>query len=228
MPTITRLERQKRNPERVNVYLDGEFSFGLPEIDAARLKRGQLLTEAEVVLLCNQDAISKAYEAGLRLLTTRPRSSDEIRRALQQRQIPDEVIEAALERLNQQGYVDDAAFVRFWIENRTQFKPLGVRALRYELRQKGVPNSIVDEALAELPDDEEADLAYRALLPRLRRLRGQSQREVQQQLYAFLQRRGFSPSMSREALKRLIQEVQDQDPDFFQDHDASTLSDTED
>lgn len=74
MPTVTRLERQKKHPERVNVYLDGEFAFGLPDIDAARLSKGQTLSEAEVALLRTQDTLARAVDQGLRLLASRPRS----------------------------------------------------------------------------------------------------------------------------------------------------------
>lgn len=73
--TITALRFQKRNPERVNVYLDGSYAFGLPALIAASLRIGQSLGEDEIASLQGQDAAQRAYERALRFLASRPRSS---------------------------------------------------------------------------------------------------------------------------------------------------------
>ena len=138
MPVITALEVQKRNKERVNVYLDDEFAFGLSLMEAAVLKKGQTLSDEEIDQLKQEDAIVQAVDHAIRFLSYRPRSSQEVRQNLSKKKIPETVIESALERLENLGYLDDSAFVRFWVENRNSFKPMGARALSYELRQKGI------------------------------------------------------------------------------------------
>lgn len=213
MPIVTLLERQKKNAERVNVYLDGEFAFGLNEMDAAQLRKGQVLDEAEIVLLHHKDAISKAVERAVNLLSYRPRSQAEVRERLLQAEFDEAVTEAALNKLQTLGYLDDRQFARFWIEERNRFKPAGERALRYELRQKGVDDALIAELLAELLDEDQA--AYEAALPRVRRMRGASQREFKQKIGAFLQRRGFNYDVANRALQTLIEELQSDDPHFF-------------
>jgi len=231
MPIITRLERQKRHKERVNLYLDGEFAFGVPALEAARLHLGQALDEAAIEALRQQDAIDQACEVGIRLLTSRPRAQDEIRQALRRRKTEDGVIERALERLQGQGYLDDAAFARYWVESRSSFKPLGLRALRYELRQKGVAADIIEAALSTMdaagegPQGEDA-LAYQAAQSQLRKLRGRDERALRQALMAFWQRRGFSPSASRQAWGRLREELHEQG--FFRDAIATSEVSLED
>src|SRR5689334_3519767 len=138
MPVVTMLERQKKRKDRVNVYLDGEFAFGLNELDAVQLRKGQELTDEQVTTLRDKDAVLLAEDAAIRFLSYRPRSTQEVRRHLVDKSIPVPVAEAAIERLQTAGYLDDAAFIRFWIENRNRFQPRGPQALRYELRQKGV------------------------------------------------------------------------------------------
>ena len=213
MPVVTLLERQKRNKERVNVYLDGEFAFGLHELDAARLRKGQHLSESEVAELKSQDAIQQATEYGVKLLSYRPRSAHEIRQKLLQRPTDPAVIEAAMERLTRLGYVDDHAFGRFWIENRTAFKPLGARALRYELRQKGLDQAVIDGLVQEIVDEDDA--AYQAARKRLATYRRSTPQQFIQKMGAFLQRRGFGYGTSRQAIQRLIDEIAEEDPQFF-------------
>lgn len=213
MQTITLLERQKKNKERVNVYLDGEFAFGLNEMDAVLLKKGQQLSELEIAELRQKDAVAKAFDAGATLLSYRPRSTQEIRERLLKKSFDELVVEAAIDKLQRLGFLDDRAFARFWIEDRNRFKPRGRRALSYELRNKGIADSTIQELLEELVD--ETDGAYEAAQKRVRQMRGKTQREFKQKIGAFLQRRGFNFEAVNGALTQLIQDVTDDDPDFF-------------
>jgi regulatory protein len=213
MPTITLLERQKKHPERVNVYLDGEFAFGLNEMDAVQLKKGQVLTEADIAQLQNRDTLNKAVNKAIDLLSFRPRSTHEIRTALAKNYAPD-VIDRAVEQLMTLGYLDDVAFARFWIDNRSTFKPLSSQALRYELKQKGVADSIIVDALAEIGD---ADAALRAAQSQLRKWRGRSRQDFKQQLGNFLQRRGFGYSVVNSTVKQVLMTLTEEDPDYFAD-----------
>ncbi|MDX1992092.1 MAG: RecX family transcriptional regulator [bacterium] len=222
MGVITSLEVQKRNKERVNVHLDGEYAFSLSLIEAAKLKKGQVLSDADIASLKGDDDVVRAVERALRFLGYRPRSIAEVRRNLQEHDTPESVIETALERLIAMGYLDDEAFVRFWVENRTAFKPLGPKALRYELRQKGIADSIIQAALETLDAE---DSAYRAAHPRAVRLRGLTRREFQHKLSAFLQRRGFSYEDSRDAIEQLTQEMGADDSGFFADNADDENSD---
>src|SRR5512137_2079864 len=131
--TITALVVQQRNTDRVNVYLDGKFAFGLAASEAIRLKRGQVLSDADIERLQAADDVEQAREKALRFLGNRPRSEWEVRQNLLKAGYGDETIDRVLERLRGVALVDDAAFVQYWIDNRTQFKPRGAVALRQEL-----------------------------------------------------------------------------------------------
>jgi len=211
---ITALEVQKKNKQRVNVYLDGEYSFSLTLVEAARLRKGQTLTDSEIEALRNEDAVIKAVDRAARLLSYRPRSVQEVRRNLEEKQLEPVVIEAALNLLSAMGYLDDAAFARFWIQNRTEFKPLSPKALRYELRRKGVSPDIITEALEGLETDE---LAYEAGQNRAKRLPHTNRKVFRQKLSAFLQQRGFGYSTIRDVVERIIGELEAQDPNYFED-----------
>lgn len=209
---VTALEVQKRDKERVNVFIDGEFAFGLNLLDAARLRKGQVLAEAEIAALRDADAVVQAVNRAAHFLSYRPRSEQEVRRNLKEKETPADVIEAAIEKMTAMGYLDDAAFARYWVDNRSQFKPLSHRALRQEMRQKGLSDSVIDEALGELG---ESDLAYKAAETQLRKLRSRTEQEFKTKMNAFLQRRGFSYSTTQDVVRRLIETLETDDPDYF-------------
>lgn len=217
MGVITALEVQKRNKKRVNVYLDDEYVFSLSLDEAARLHKGQVLSEADIEKLRDQDEVSRAFDRAARFLSYRPRSTHEVRQNLLQKSVPPAAIDAALERLSALGYLDDRAFAEFWVRERNAFKPLSPKALRFELRKKGVPDSIVNEVLTEVDAEE---TAYNAALSQSRRLRGSDRRTFRDKLYAFLQRRGFSYSTARTIIRRLTEELNAEEG-FFADDSAT-------
>jgi regulatory protein len=201
--TITALKVQKKNHQRVNVYLDGEFAFGLQRIVAAWLNIGQVLSEDKIAQLRADDGREKAYQRALRFLEVRPRSSNELRQHLSQAGIEEEVVDEVLERLRKASLVDDTRFAEAWIENRSEFRPRGRRALAFELRQRGVDAQTIQETLEEL--DEET-LAYQAAAKQARRLEGLEWPEFRQKMTGFLARRGFNYETSQSAVRRVWSE----------------------
>jgi len=185
---ITALQVQKRNRQRVSIYLDGQFAFGLAAITAVHLKIGDVLSDEEIARLKEQDAVEQAAGRALDLLSYRPRSRAEVRRRLRKKGCEERVIEQVLDRLTRVGLLDDLSFARYWVENRFQFNPRGAIALRRELRQKGVDEATIAEALAEY-DEEEA--AARAVGTALRRLRQLDNAAFGRRLREYLTRRGF-------------------------------------
>jgi regulatory protein len=209
---VTALEIQKRNKERVNVFIDGEYAFSLNLMDAARLRKGQVLSEAETNALRGQDAVIQAVDSAAHFLGFRPRSTSEVRRNLTDKEHAPEVIDAAIDRLTNLGYLDDLAFAHYWVQNRSEFKPLSHRALRQELRQKGVANAVIDDVLSDV---DESELAYKAALSQTRKLRHLSPKEFHTKMAGFLQRRGFSYSIVRDVIARLQDEFETLDPKYF-------------
>jgi regulatory protein len=204
--TITALVAQKKNPDRVNVYLDGKFAFGLAAIEAVRLRRGQVLTEADIERLQTADDVEKAREKALRFLGNRPRSEWEVRQNLLKAGYGNETLDRVLNRLRGVGLVDDAAFVRYWIDNRSQFNPRGEVALRQELRRKGVDREVIDAVLEE-SEHAEDQAAVQAALAKADRYRQLPRQEFAQKLGAYLARRGFNYETVREAVQTAWQAV---------------------
>jgi regulatory protein len=208
---ITSLQFQKRTADRVNVYLDGKYAFALPALEAARLKVGQQLTDADVARLQQLDLAAKAYDRAVQYLSVRPRSTAEVRRRLHEAKIDDDAIEAAIARLAEQGYLNDAEFARYWVENRQQFSPRGEQALRQELRRAGVDNESIEESLAGLDTGEAAYTAARPKANRMQALAQEDPAAFKQKIGSFLLRRGFSYEVTREATNRLLRELMEEE-----------------
>jgi regulatory protein len=212
MPIITAMRLQAKNKERVNVYLDDAYGLSVQLDVAATLRRGQELSEADLDALREQDGTERAYGRALNFLSYRPRSESEVRAYLAQRELCDEVIEGIVERLKRAHLVDDDAFARYWVDNRTQFRPRGAWALKSELRLKGVADGIIEHVTADM--DEEAN-ALQAAQQHLRRYRGLDEETFRRRLLGFLQRRGFGYQVAIEVVDRcqaLRQSEQDVHP----------------
>ncbi len=202
---ITGLKVQKRNPNRVNVYLDGEFAFGLARIVAAWLQVGQILEDEKIAALQTQDEHEVAYQAAMRILDRRPHTAEEIRRKLQPKGYQPETVDAVLERLRQAGLVSDGQFARAWIENRSAFRPRSHRALALELRQKGVADEDIQTALEASADEEE--LANQAAGRYARRLAGLDWQTFRLKLGGHLARRGFNYETASQAVRKAWEDL---------------------
>ncbi len=197
--TITALQIQKRNKERVNVFLEGEFAFAVTVLVAATLRKGQHLDDAEITRLKHHDVLDKAYNHGLRFLGFRARSRREMEQYLRGKGYEPEVIDYTVNRLTGEGYVDDEAFARYWLENRESFRPRSQQYLRHELRQKGISPDIIDTLLTEV---DETESAWRAAESKLSRWRGLPEEDFKKKMIGFLNRRGFSYEVAREVTDR--------------------------
>jgi regulatory protein len=206
--TITALRFQKRNKERVSVYLDGAYAFGLDGVEAARLHKGQVLSDEEIAVLKAQDERNRAFNQALRFLSYRPRSRLEVERYLRDKTIATPVIDDVIVRLERAQYLDDEAFARFWVENREQFRPRSQRALRYELHQKGISDAIISDVLGDL-DDEAA--AWHAVEGRLRRWAGLPADEFRRKVAGYLGRRGFNYDIVSVILKKACRSLNIED-----------------
>jgi regulatory protein len=200
---ITALRIQKRNPQRVNVYLDGIFAFGLARIVAAWLQVDQTLSPEKVTELQSQDEREVVYQRALKFIQYRPRTQSEIRQNLRKHEVPEAVIEHVLERLQQTGLTNDRLFAENWVENRSDLRPRSRFALAHELKKRGVGSEIIENSLNEVDD---AELAYQAASKQYRKYSNLDWQTYRQKMYGFLGRRGFNYEISNAAASRVWEE----------------------
>jgi regulatory protein len=150
-------------------------------------------------------------EIAIRFLGTRPRTRWELDRRLRRAGVGESIVEATLDRLAEIGLVDDAAFARWWGEQRDRHAPRGRRLIEAELRRSGVPREVIDSYREEhasperAPEDEslpgtEADRAREALERHLRGRPLPTDARALQRIGMFLMRRGFDPETVRSTI----------------------------
>ena len=204
MKKITAITAQRNSPNRVNIYLDGEFAFGLARITAAWLKTGDELSDEKIAKLQDEDSRERAYQQAMLFLGYRARSEKEIRQNLKKHEYAEGVIEYTLERLRKAGLANDNEFARAWVENRNTFHPRSKKALAIEMRQKGLDDEAIQVSLSNV--DEEA-LAYETGLKRAARFKSLERNEFRKKLSEFLARRGFSYSIVASTVSRIWNET---------------------
>ncbi|MBI5054484.1 MAG: RecX family transcriptional regulator [Chloroflexi bacterium] len=203
MPKITALKVQARNKNRVNVYLDDEFAFGLVMIEAAKLHLGQVLSDADIERIKKSDDSEMAFEKAVKFISYRPRSEKEVRQNLKKKEIEAGLIDEAVQRLKRVGLLNDEQFAQMWVESRSHSKPKGRRALKIELRQKGLSREAVDAAVAGTNDEEVARRLAASRAPRLKKL---PKIEFRRKLGSYLARRGINYEIILEVVERAWQE----------------------
>jgi regulatory protein len=204
MAKITALKVQKKNPNRINVYLDGAFAFGLSRIVAAWLNIGQELSAEKIAELQDQDTYEVAYQKAVNFISYRSRTTQEVQRKLKDLEYSEAVIETTLERLKNNHFLGDGGYALRWVENRVDLKPRSHRLMAMELRQKGVGEEEIENALEDAPQDEE--LAYEALKRRIHRYARMDFQTYQRKAGAYLGRKGFSYSVISPLLKQVWDE----------------------
>jgi regulatory protein len=132
------------------------------------------------------------------------RSSTEVEKYLLEKGTSPETTLQALERLKRSGIVDDIRFAQVWTENRSEFRPRSRRALRRELRMKGISDEVIDTTVDEMLPEEE--LAYQAGIKYARRLVGSDRFEFFRKLGGHLARRGFSYDTIKSVTTRIWNE----------------------
>jgi regulatory protein len=200
---VTSLSSQVRNPDRVNVSIDGKYRFSLDisQVTDLGVKIGREMTEEELELLETESQFGKLYARALEYCLMRPHSVREVRDYLRRKTIATKyksrsgelkerpsyspaLVPRVLEKLQHKRYLDDERFARWWFENRNVKKGTSLRKLKVELRSKGVEPDIVERMIAENLRDDATEL--QKLIAKKR-----SRYADDQKLAQYLLRQGF-------------------------------------
>jgi regulatory protein len=202
---ITDIIQQKKNPNRVNIYVDNEYAFGLSRLIASKLQIGQSISNEEIEELQTSDISKLGFQKSLNFLRYRPRSEYEVRRNLLKHDFSQVVIENVIKNLEELNLINDKEFASLWVDNRSEFNPKGRIALVSELRAKGIDEEIIDETLSNL--DEES-LAKKAAEKKSEQIKNLDWEEYQKILLGYLLRRGFTYHIARPIVHNKWNEIQ--------------------
>lgn len=205
MYKITGIKNKDKQGKRVNIFVDGRLGLTLNAETAIleKLKIDSELDSARINKLTEDDQFRRCMDTAVRFLEYRPRSESELRDRLQRRGFIVDNIDSTINKLKEQGLVDDSSFARFWTENRESFSPRSQYFTRRELAQKGVAPEIAEEAVSSIDDTESA---YRTALQRASRIRAVDYRDFRNRLGGYLRRRGFGYETINKTVEKIWQE----------------------
>ncbi len=209
LPKITSIKQQKKE-NRVNVYLDDKFGFGidLESFVKLDLRVGQELDQEKIANAIKQSSFAKVLEKLISYATLRPRSEAEIRLWLKRKKVDEQLTKDLFATLKRLQLLDDYKFAKWWVEQRTQFKMKSKKAITFELKVKGIAKEISDKVFEETEINEE-ELTEKLLTKRKakwERLAKQlDQDTLKQKMYEYLARNGFSWTEIKKAVDKFIE-----------------------
>ncbi len=157
MGRITDIAKQKRNPSRVSVFIDGEFALGLDAVTAvaSRIKIGDEVTAEQLKAVSHKSEVNSAFERAVGYLSASPRSTGEITRYLKDKGYDAQVVCEVKDRLALYRYTDDVAYAQSYVKSKS--KKYGRLRLVAELRKRGVAADIITQALDGGDFDDDSD-----------------------------------------------------------------------
>ena len=213
--TVTKLNPGVKDPNRVNVFLDGHFvlSLEITQVVDFGLKVGTKITEDKLVELRQASEFGKLYQRALEWVLTRPHSIRETRDYLRRRQIKrrqtnrvrereekrplaeieDAAMQQVLDKLIEKKYLNDQKFAEFYVENRYIRKGISQKRLRLELKQKGVAPELIAAAMTKIPRDEQEEI--KKVIAKKRKKYNDFQ------LVGYLVRQGFNFQLAKDAVE---------------------------
>jgi regulatory protein len=152
------------------------------------------------------DPETVAREIALRQLTAAPRTRAQLSDAMSRRGVPDEVADAVLDRFEEVRLVDDEEFARQWVQTRHAGRGLARRALRYELRERGVADETVQAAVEQIDADAELEAARQLVRRRLPGMRADDPARRTRRLAGMLARKGYGTAVAFRAIREVTGE----------------------
>lgn len=205
---VTAISAQQRDPNRVNVHIDGKYRFSLDisQVIDLGIKVGKDYSDDELLHLETESQFGKLYNRALEYCLSRPHSGREVKDYLYRKTRDSRTktgdikkgVSVALttrvfDRLKEKGYIDDEKFALFWVENRNLRKGASRRKLQAELQAKGVDKDIIDRYLAGSERSDEDELQKIIAKKRYRY-------SDDQKFMHYLARQGFSYDDIKQAL----------------------------
>ncbi|WP_225046952.1 recombination regulator RecX [Lacticaseibacillus kribbianus] len=204
MPTITSISAQKR-PGRYNIFLDGQYAFPVSETTLIQfmLAKGMVVDEKLEAAIKAAEVDAAANSLALDFLSHQMRTVAEVRRRLKKEELPESAIAPVIERLVDLNYLDDAKFARAFLHDNALMGSRGPKLVASALAQKGVPQPLIQAAIAEVPEADWATVATRVAEKAARQTQRKPLNDRRQKIRLALMQKGFDQDQSSAALAGL-------------------------
>lgn len=206
---ITALVASKRHPERINIFVNGEFcvQVHLDLIGRYELRKNQQLTPELLEALQGDKRIMYVKQLALAYATYKARTEEQTRKRLHEKECSKEEIELAIDFLKEFAYLNDEEYARLFTRDYLLRKAVSAQKIRQELRKRGVDDSHIEQAIQqEFPHEQNQELALKAAEKKLRAVSYKPREKQISAVRDYLLRQGFRWEQIKEVLKKLFEE----------------------
>jgi len=212
---ITRIEVQKKNPKRFNIFVNKghgeEFGFSVHEDTLVQfgLRKGLELDEFEVIEIQYGDEARKAYNKAIEYLGYKMRTKKEVYDYLRKKNVGEQIILEVIQLLIEQKYIDDEEYAKAYVRTQMNTSKKGPVLIEKELSEKGIPETLIEEALTQFSSEHQIDVAYSIAEKYETKSDNISFQQRQQKIEQALIRKGFSFNIIHIVLDMLPKEEND-------------------
>ena len=209
MAVISRITMQKRNKDRLNIYVSsgGKESFGFAVDQDVfvkyNLSKGLEIDEQQIKELVEEDEKKKTINLGLHYLSYWMRTVKEMTDYLEKKERQPKHIKAAIEKFKELGYLDDSSFASTYVRSKSATQIKGPLKLKQELTQKGVNKIVTEEAIDQFKEEDEIALIQKWVDKQTKKTARESMSAQKQKLFQQLRGKGFSSSLIQEVLEKM-------------------------
>ena len=209
---ITKIEVQKKKQNRFNIYINDEFAFGVDEATLLKfaLTKGTELTQDTIREIEQETQYQNAYQKALHFLNFKLRTAKEVYEKLEKLEVSDEVINQVLQQLMDHGFVNDQFYAESYVRENFALQKKGPKAVAFELKKKGVNDSIIHKALAEFDEATQLDQAIEIAQKYVDRQGNVPVKTVKQKVYGFLMQKGYDLDIVQSVISELTFEKQEE------------------
>ncbi|HHY99774.1 MAG TPA: recombination regulator RecX [Tissierellia bacterium] len=206
MKKITKIEYQKKNKERFNIYLDDEYGFSVDIsilIDYS-LKKGMVLDDALIGDILRAEEKISVYNYGISVLSRCAKSECELRLKMQSKGFEPDLIKKAIDTLKDRKYLDDERYCEMYIRDKTNLSNNGVRKIKEALYYKGIAKEIIDEKIKMITPESEEERAFILAEKKLLNIKENDTRKKMAKLSNYLIGKGFEYETVNKTVRKLI------------------------
>ncbi|HRC80292.1 MAG TPA: RecX family transcriptional regulator [Sedimentibacter sp.] len=206
MKKITKIEYQKKNKERFNIYLDDEYGFSVDIsilIDYS-LKKGMVLDDALIGDILRAEEKISVYNYGISVLSRCAKSECELRLKMQSKGFEPDLIEKAIKTLKEQKYLDDERYCEMYIRDKTNLSNNGVRKIKEALYYKGIAKEIINEKIKMITPESEEERAFILAEKKLLNIKENDTRKKMAKLSNYLIGKGFEYETVNKTVRKLM------------------------
>lgn len=208
MGKITKIEVQKRNKKRSNIFIDDEYAFSLSNdiVINERLKVKDIIDEEKLKRVSKEDSFLKCRESAFRTLERSSKTEKELIEKLKTKGYLDEEINRTIEYLKEYKFIDNYSYAERYINEK--IKSQGVRKIKYALIQKGVEEDIIEEVIDNVNNDKEEETAKLLCEKKYNQIikREEDKYKIKNKLFTYLMSKGFDYSIIQRVINNIMEE----------------------